>query len=189
MERNPAPAQSLVTFKLDHQTFALPIEPIERIVEMVAVTPIPQAHRSILGVINVRGTVVPVVHLGRHLGLPETDVRLDTHVILVGVGGRSIGLVVDQVMDVLNLTSSQIIAPADILPDGLGDAPLLRGLVQTQAGTLMLLNLDYLFRPDHTLSQAITALPALADKETNAGAGQAPETATFPMESALETKA
>ena len=64
--------KSLVTFRLDSQTYALPIEPLVQIIEMVTITPIPQINSSVEGMINLRGTAVPVVNLGRHFGLPDT---------------------------------------------------------------------------------------------------------------------
>ena len=63
--------RSLVTFRLGQQKYALPIEPIERIVEMVAVTPIPQVDHSVEGVINYHGKTVPAVNLRRQKILRE----------------------------------------------------------------------------------------------------------------------
>lgn len=152
--------RNLVTFRLDRQMYALPIEPIVQIIEMVAVTPIPQVNHSVEGVINVRGTAVPVVNLRRHLSLPEAKLRLHTPLILVQTGERIVGLIVDEVSDVLNISASQIISPTEILPEGLGDAPLLQGLIHTPQGAVLLFDLSRLFSADRAkLVQALAALP------------------------------
>jgi purine-binding chemotaxis protein CheW len=154
----------LVTFRLGRQTYALPIEPIVQIVEMVTITPIPQINHSVEGVINLRGAAVPVVNLRRHLGLPEAQLELHTPIVLVQSGGRTVGLIVDQVSDVLDIDAGQITCPTDLLPDGLSDAPLLRGLIQSPAGAILLLDLEHLFTPEHArLIQTLTTWPQTPD--------------------------
>jgi purine-binding chemotaxis protein CheW len=163
---NPAGQRHLVTFRLDQQTYALPIEPIGRILEMVAITPIPQIQRPVAGVINVQGAAVPVVDMRQHFGLPEAPWQLDTHIILSQINGRVVGLIVDEVIDVLDLPADQITPPADILPEELGEAPLLQGLAHVPGGTVLVLNLAHLFRPSQTraLAQAAAALPELVEE-------------------------
>jgi purine-binding chemotaxis protein CheW len=154
--------RNLVTFRLDRQTYALPIEPIVQIIEMVTITPIPQVNHSVEGVINVRGAAVPVINLRRHLGLPEAKLQLHTPIILVQTGERMVGLIVDQVSDVLNVNAGQITCPSDLLPDGLSDAPLLRGLIQSPAGAVLLLDLEHLWASNPAqLAQTLEALSAV----------------------------
>jgi purine-binding chemotaxis protein CheW len=150
----------LVTFRLGQQTYALPIEPIVQIIEMVTITPIPQVNHSVEGVINLRGAAVPVVNLRRHLGLPEAQRQLHTPIVLVQCGGRTVGLIVDQVSDVLDVGAGQIACPTDLLPDGLSDAPLLRGLIQSPVGAVLLLDLERLFSAEHArLVQTLATVP------------------------------
>ena len=149
--------RNLVAFQLDRQTYALPIEPIVQIIEMVAITPIPQVNPAVEGVINVRGTAVPVINLRCQLGLPEAKLQLHTPIILVQTGERMVGLIVDQVADVLNISADQITRPKDMLPDGLSDAPLLQGLMHTSQGAVLLLDLEHLWaskpaQPPQTLA-------------------------------------
>ncbi len=163
----------LVTFRLDRQMYALPLELIAQIVEMVTITPIPQVNHSVEGVINVRGTPVPVVNLRRHLGLPETKLQLHTPILLVRTGERLIGLIVDQVADVLNVSAGQITCPTELLPDGLSDAPLLQGLVHTSQNAVLLLDLERLFSSERAkLVQAAVTLPAAGALAGNGKKGQ-----------------
>jgi purine-binding chemotaxis protein CheW len=154
---------NLVVFRLASYTYALPIEPIVQIVEMVAVTTIPQAIHSLEGVINVRGKAVPVVNLRRHLDLPPPSQAADAHIILLQIGGRTVGLVVDRVLTVLDLAGDQIIRTVDILPEELGDLPLIKGLVHARDGTVLLLDLANLLLPHQKL--ALDEVMALAEEE------------------------
>jgi chemotaxis signal transduction protein len=159
---------TMVTLRLGPQTYALPIEPIQQIIEMVSVTPISQVNHSVAGVINFHGAAVPVVDLRRHLGVPEASFRLHTPIILVRVKGRMIGLIVDEVMNVLARPAGQVMHPDEILPDGLGQAPLLKGLIQVDGGMVLLLDLEQLFGPNQAgaLERALAQLPQAVALET-----------------------
>jgi purine-binding chemotaxis protein CheW len=133
---------------LDRQIYALPIGSIVRIVEMVTITPIPRTNHSVEGVINYKGVTVPVVNLRRHLGQPLVPFGLDTHIVIAQTGERMIGLIVDQVLDVSDFPQIHVSRPDDILPEGLGHAPLLQGVVQTAQGMVLVLDLEDLLSSD-----------------------------------------
>jgi len=73
---------------------------------MVAIAPLPYAPDALVGAINLRGRVIPVVSLRARLGLPPREATLTDRIIAVDVGGQTIGLLVDSVLDVL--TTSQV---------------------------------------------------------------------------------
>ncbi len=168
--QQPALTQQLhlVTFRLDRQLYALPIEPIRQIIEMVTITPVPQVRSSVEGVINFRGSAVPVVNLRQHLGMSKAPLKLHTPIILVNTCNRLVGLIVDEVLDVLDRLSSEIINPRDVLPEELGDTPLLRGLFRSAEKMIMLLDIEHLF----SLQQANTLAHSFAASEHDwAGVG------------------
>lgn len=159
--------QNVVAFQLEKQTYALPIEPIVRIVEMVSITPIPQLDAVIEGVINVHGEAVAVVKLRRHFGLSDTPLQLNTPILLTRISGQTIGLIVDEVADVFNLPADQIVQLGEILPEELGNAPIFRGLTYVADNAVLMLDPDHLFRPDQLeiLAQAADMLQkAIAEK-------------------------
>jgi purine-binding chemotaxis protein CheW len=162
---NPADQRNLVAFRLDQQIYALPIELIVQIIEMVTITPIPQASNTVEGVINVRGAPVPTINLRRHLGLPNAPLQLHTPIVLVQVGEQMVGLIVDEVLDVLSLRGDQITRPANILPEGLGEALVLQGVAYVQNDTVLLLDLEHLFLPHQAraLVQAVETLPEVIE--------------------------
>lgn len=158
---NSSDQRNLVAFRLEQQIYALPITAIAQIVEMVTITPLPKVNHVVEGIINVRGAAVPVVNLRRHLGLAEARLGLHTHIVLAQTNGWMVGLIVDEVLDVLNLPESQITRPDNILQEGLGELPMLQGLAHTSDGAVLLLDLERLFLPQQqqALTQALAALP------------------------------
>lgn len=151
---------AVVTFELGDQTYALPITPVRQIIEMVTITPLPQMNQTIAGVINFHGTLVPVINMRRLLGLDEIPLNLHTPIILVKISERLVGLIVDSVVDVLQRNANQIIDPNNILLEDMGEIPLLQGLIHSAGGSILLLNLEHLFKPyqSRALSDAISTL-------------------------------
>ena len=155
---------NLVTFRLGAQFYALPIEPIRQIIEMVTITPVPQVKDTIEGVINFHGAPVPVIDLRKQLALPPIPLQLHTPIILVNLTDRLVGLIVDEVMDVLSLPANQIVDPKNFLPDGTEEAPVLKGLVQMAGKSILCLDFDQLLNTSnkgYLLQGAETNSPGL----------------------------
>ncbi len=142
---DPDSQQNLVTFQLGLQTCALPIQSIVQIIPMLTITPVPQASPSVLGIINIRGSLVPVISLHLQFDLPAPSFRLYTPILLIQHNARVIGLVVDEVLDVFPVSMSEIRHPKDILPDELVAESIVRGLLTTPKGVVILLNVERLF--------------------------------------------
>jgi purine-binding chemotaxis protein CheW len=159
--------QNVVAFRLEQQTYTLPIEPIAQIIDMVAITPIPQLDQVVEGVINVHGEAVAVVKLRRHFGLDDAPLQLNTPILLTHIGELKVGLIVDEVTNVFNLPPEQIVQLGEILPEELGDAPIFHGLTYVADDAMLMLDPDQLFRPDQLeiLAKASHLLQeAIADK-------------------------
>ncbi len=156
---HPSKQRNLMTFRLDRLAYALPIEPIAQIIDMVTITPIVQGEDSLAGVINVRGMAVPVVNLRRHFGLPEAPLALHTPIVLVHVDHCTVGLIVDEVRDVLSPAGNELIRVIDVLPEEI-KVPIVQGLVHTPDGMALLLDVEQIFRPDQkqALAQVAQAL-------------------------------
>lgn len=161
-----AMADAWVTFRLGNQVYGLPVAPIEQIVPMVTITPLPEIDEPVAGVINVRGRPVPVVDLRHHVGQAQAAFLLDTPIVLARIADHSLGLVVDEVLDVLSLAPADLIAPTQILPAELGQAPVIAALARMPGGLGLLLDPDHLFGPEQraALAQAAEMLPQLAAK-------------------------
>jgi purine-binding chemotaxis protein CheW len=150
-----------VSFRLADKTYALPLSTVAQIIPMVTITPLPHAPDAVEGVMNFRGDAVPVIDLRRCLGMPETSLNLHTPIILAMVQGRTLGLIVDEVLGIVSVPRERVAALDDVLPQGLGDVPLLDGLIHMQDVTMLLLDLAHLFSPDQAreLARVIETLP------------------------------
>ncbi len=100
--------RQLLTFALGEESYGLEILSVREIKGLSPVTPIPGAPPHVRGVMNLRGAVIPVVDLRAKLGLAGGAYDRFTVIVVVSVGDRTVGLVVDSVSDVL------AVAPADV---------------------------------------------------------------------------
>ncbi len=103
----------LVVFELDDHEFALPIEDIAEILQMVLVTPVPEVPPWVVGVINLRGRVIPIVDLRTRLGMEPRSPRLDTPILVAERATLKLGLIADAVRDVISVPEDMLVPPAD----------------------------------------------------------------------------
>lgn len=98
----------MLTFRLGAEHYAIDILKVQEIRGYEAVTRIANAPRSVKGVINLRGNIVPIIDMRIRFELSQANYDDFTVVIIVNVGARVVGMVVDGVSDVVGLTSEQI---------------------------------------------------------------------------------
>ena len=122
MALNSGPADSasdqnilqFVGFRLGGKDYAFPIDQTREIVELRSITPTPEVPAHIVGVTNLRGQIIPIVDLQRVLtpGAPATPSR---HAVVIDVGGKLTGCLVDSVTRVVRLPQSEIQPADDVL--------------------------------------------------------------------------
>jgi purine-binding chemotaxis protein CheW len=101
----------VVELELGGERYALDIQLAREIVEMIPITPIPRAPPYISGVINLRGEITNIMNLNTLLGLPNQQVRDNQKIIVLvpeAAGGSNVGIIVDDVSSVLQITESDI---------------------------------------------------------------------------------
>ncbi len=144
---NMASSQQYVTFSLGEELFGVEVTRAREILSVTPVTKVPQTPEYLLGVINLRGQVVPVIDMRLKLGLPVTAETEDTCVIVVEVqiDGESIivGALADAVREVLEIRSDQI-EPAPRLGTRL-KTEFITGMGKVDEQFLILLNIDRVF--------------------------------------------
>jgi purine-binding chemotaxis protein CheW len=138
---------NLLIFQIDEQRYAIAVDPVVQIVPMATIISISQASSIAEGVINVHGKVVPVVDLRRHLGKSRRPLHFHTPIILINIKEHLVGLIVDDVDNVVSLQASQIVHPDEILPEDLYDSTLLIGVAYTPEGVVLVLDPDQFFHP------------------------------------------
>lgn len=147
--------EDLVIFRLNRIHYAVAIESIQQIIEMVTITPVLKTEAWMEGVINYHGSSIPVVNLRRHFGMEVVPYRWHTPIILVNLSGHSVGLIVDDVLDVTAISREQIVGPHSILPAGIPETPLMKGIIQAENKIVLLLDLAHLF--DQVQVRALSA--------------------------------
>jgi purine-binding chemotaxis protein CheW len=127
----------LVTFRVGPQEFALDILQIERILRYSAPAPLPQAPDFLEGVVPYEGGAVPVVDLRKRFGL-EASVREETRLMVLDLEHQRVGVLVDEVREVMRVDSTTITAPGPMV-SGLA-AAYIAGIVTRPGRTIIILN-------------------------------------------------
>lgn len=145
-----ANGEQFLTFILAGEEYGLDILRVQEIRGWTNTTPIPNAPSYVKGVINLRGTIVPIIDLRQRFNMPLLDYGPTTVVIVVKVLGetkeRIMGVVVDAVSDVYTLDRSQCQPPPD-MGSVLGDQ-FISGLTTVDEKMIILLDLDRLLNLD-----------------------------------------
>jgi purine-binding chemotaxis protein CheW len=149
-----APLQQLVTFNLDEQHFALFLGTVERIVAMAEITPLPGAPAVVLGIVNIRGAIVPVIDIRQRFGLPARETRLTDRMLIARTSRRAVALIADGVAGVVAKLRTAI-APVDGIYSH--RSKYVAGAVQLEAGLTLIHDLETLLSQDEerVLEQAI----------------------------------
>ena len=130
----------VVSFRLAQEEYAIEIIRVQEIILIGEVTSLPQTPPYIKGVINLRSTVIPIVDLRLRFGLPEERVSDETRIMVVNVAGKTIGLIVDAVSEVLRIAQEQISPPPPTVA-GL-EQNYLVGLAKLDERLLILLDIE-----------------------------------------------
>jgi purine-binding chemotaxis protein CheW len=143
-ERNARLAGKYMMFKLATETYGLEIQKVREIIGLMDITRVPRSAPFIRGVLNLRGKVVPVADLRLKFGMEACQASDQTVIIVVQcvVGGRNVtmGLLVDQVLEVLNVEAANI-EPAPQLGDGAVESKFILGVGKSGDRVIFLLDI------------------------------------------------
>jgi purine-binding chemotaxis protein CheW len=139
-------SEQYLTFMLAGEEYGVDILRVQEIKGWDKVTRIPNTPDYVLGVINLRGAVVPILDLRRRFGLDAVEFGPTTVIIVLRVAGqrdeRTVGVVVDAVSEVYNVESADAKPPPDVC--GGVDTVFVKGLVTIEEKMLILLDIDRL---------------------------------------------
>jgi purine-binding chemotaxis protein CheW len=130
------PAHRLVVFLLDERAFAVELGAVERVLRMVAVTPVPRAPDVVLGVFDYQGQVLPVMNVRRRFGLPERAVAPSDQLLLLRTPRRRLAFAVDRVDPAIAVPAGALVAADEVVP-GLEHV---RGIVRLEERGLVLVH-------------------------------------------------
>ena len=137
-------AMQFLSFTVNNETYGVDIVSILEIRGWVDIMPLPKTPDYMIGVLNLRGIVVPIFDLRSRFGLGTTEVKSTNVVIVLSIHGRKFGILVDTVSDIITLEQSQISASPDVQPS-LEDR-FFKGIITSDNGDMViLLNVEALF--------------------------------------------
>ena len=138
-----ADSAQFLTFLLNGEEYGVDILRVQELKAWTSVTPLPNTAEWVLGVINLRGLIVPIVDLRRRFRLPQIAYGATTVVIVLKVEAadrtRVMGVVVDAVSDVYNVSAAERKAPPDV---GGGSSDFVQGLATVGDKMVILLDID-----------------------------------------------
>ncbi len=135
--------QQFLTFHLDNEEYGVDITQVMEIRGWSETTRLPNTPEYVMGIINLRGVVVPVMDIRRRFGMEPAKISEKSVVIILSSTERSLGILVDGVSDILEVTSSAIKAPPTV-SDSI-EADFLQGLVAEEKRMVVILNPEKLF--------------------------------------------
>lgn len=139
-EAQSAAIRELIAFRIGEQEFCVDIMSVREIRGWTPATPLPRSPGYMKGVINLRGAVLPIVDLGARFGL-RTSEPTARHVIMVAhIAGRTVGLLVDAVSDIIQLTEGAIQATPDVASDEV--KAFVKGIFAIDGRMISLIELD-----------------------------------------------
>ena len=144
-----------LTFKLDEEVFALDVATVREILEYTGNTKVPQTPDFMRGVINLRGSVVPVIDLRLKFGMSSTERTVNTCIIVVEVQmgeeeALVLGALADSVQEVIEMEPEQVEAVPHI--GSRLNADFIRGMGKHDDRFIMILDIDKVFTNDELVS-------------------------------------
>ncbi|MBM4134842.1 MAG: chemotaxis protein CheW [Nitrospira sp.] len=146
-----------LTFVLGEEHYGLDILRVQEIKGYTAVTRIPNTPDYIKGVLNLRGTIVPIVDLRCKFGMPQAEYTMFTVIVVVVVQDKIMGVVVDAVSDVLNITTKDIQPPPHF--GAQVDTSFIQNIAKSGDRLITLLDIDRVLS-DGEVAQAMAAAAA-----------------------------
>jgi purine-binding chemotaxis protein CheW len=150
-------------FKLSESRFALNLPTVEKVVRAVEITRLPKAPEIVLGVVNVHGRIVPVIDGRARFGFPKKKISLNDRFVIARGEERSIALVADDVMPVVEVPEERITRADDIIP-GIG---YVDGVTEFEESNLVILTVEQILSLEEStqLDEAIEEMQAETEKD------------------------
>lgn len=139
----------VIAFRLNEELVGVPIEQIIEITNNRDLTPVPKAPSFVIGVMNLRGKIVPVINLKEHLKIPyeiPEDIYQKNKIVILETPKGEVGVIVDEIVGSVKFPES------DVLPEPIGtvgiDVKFISGVVQLDRELLILLNVESIFNQE-----------------------------------------
>ena len=137
--------KQLVVFDLATEAYGVDIGAVREIIRMQDITKVPRCQEFVEGIINLRGSVIPVVDLRKRFSLTVSEQSKDNRIV-VDIVGRDIGVIVDAVTEVLRITGDSVAPPSSVITTT--DSAYLLGIAKLESRLIILLDLEKVLSDD-----------------------------------------
>ncbi len=135
-----------VTFHLDNETYGVNVMAVKEVLRYTDIAAVPGAPDYVLGIINIRGTVISVINTRRRFGLSDQEPRDNTRIVIIEIGKYVVGIMVDSVAEVVYLRQSEIETAPNVGKDDSGR--FIQGVCNKNNELLILVEFDKLLSQD-----------------------------------------
>jgi purine-binding chemotaxis protein CheW len=129
----------MLSFRLGGEEYAVPVSDVREVLKIIQLTIVPNTPNYILGVMSLRGTMLPIIDLCRRFGLPAGDQDQKSRIVVVSSADEEVGLLVDRVTGVFSILPDEIKPAPENIEQG---AEYLRGIVRQEERLYILLDLE-----------------------------------------------
>lgn len=130
--------EKIVVFKLGIEEYGIKIDNVQEINRLTEITKIPRSPYHIVGIVNLRGNIIPALDLRKFFSLEEKQITDSTRIIIVDVNDKKTGLIVDTVSEVINIEKRIIEPTPDILSNGV-DSDYIEGVAKIDNKRMIML--------------------------------------------------
>lgn len=153
-EKNIGNLNQYLTFKLEEEYYGLQLEKAKEIIKPPKITNVPNTPKHVMGVINIRGKVTPVIDLKEKLGLVKKNKNKDNKkIIIINIDGIMVGLYIDDVREVLSINTDQIEKSTD------GNQSLeeeyIKGVFTSNDNLVVIINIEEILFDNNSLSEEV----------------------------------
>jgi purine-binding chemotaxis protein CheW len=136
-----------VTFRLADETYGINVMQVQEVLRMTDVAPVPGAPHYVMGIINLRGNVVTVLDTRKLLDLATSEITDSSRIMIIESGKVTVGLLVDSVAEVVNISSSEIDPPPSVGNDE--GSRYIQGIYSSEQQILILIDLNKLINEEN----------------------------------------
>ena len=130
----------VIIFRIDDQSYAIPLSDVDRIIRAVEITPLPKAPETVSGVVDYHGKLVPVLSIRKRLNLTQRDISPNDRFILAKTGKRLVLLIADEVDGLTEINADRIIPAKNIVK-----GPAIEGIIRGDDGIIYIYDLNTFF--------------------------------------------
>jgi purine-binding chemotaxis protein CheW len=142
-EKTLLSSMQVVCFKIGNEEYGIEILKVQEILKLPKVTKLPKSADYIIGVIDLRGQVIPIIDLSKRFGITDKSESGNLRAIVVDIGGKKVGLAIDSVSHVVKVDSKDIEPPPPIVK-GISGRYII-GIAKVEGGFVVILDINQIF--------------------------------------------